>query len=115
MKYRILMIAFLAIGISTVTAQSKSQELELRVEGVCKMCKERIETAALRTTGVKFAEWHNTDKVLRVVYNAKKVDEAEIRNAVAKTGHKMDTQPADSAAYQSLPDCCKYDHGIESH
>jgi cation transport ATPase len=115
MKFKIIMIAFFAIGISSATAQSKSQKLDLQVEGVCGMCKERIEAAALRTTGVKFAEWHKTDKILHVVYNAKKVEETEIRNAVANTGHKMDDQPADSAAYQSLPDCCKYDHGIESH
>lgn len=115
MKYNILLIVMVVIGLSTAAAQSKNQKLELHVEGVCKMCKERIETAALRTTGVKFAEWHNTDKILHVVYNAKKVEEAEIRNAVANTGHKMNDQPADSSAYQSLPDCCKYDNGIESH
>jgi cation transport ATPase len=115
MKFRILMIAFLAIGINAATAQSKSQKLELHVEGVCSMCKERIETAAMRTTGVKFAEWHKTDKTLHLVYNAKKVEESEIRNVVAATGHRMDDQPADSAAYKSLPDCCKYDDGLESH
>lgn len=115
MKIKFLLIAIVTIASSSLTAQSKNEKVEIQVEGVCGMCKQRIEESAMRTTGVKFAEWHKTDKTLHLVYNGKKVDEATIRASVAKTGHRMDNMPADSSAYKLLPDCCKYDDGIESH
>lgn len=115
MKIKFILIAFFAILSQSLTAQSKNEKVDIKVEGVCKMCKERIEEAAMRTTGVKFAEWHKTDKMLHLVYNGKKVDEKTIRESVAKTGHRMGEQPADSAAYKALPNCCKYDDGINSH
>tara|TARA_R110002049_G_scaffold247413_5_gene421590 strand:- start:3854 stop:4201 length:348 start_codon:yes stop_codon:yes gene_type:complete len=115
MKIKALMIAIFAITSFSLTAQSNNEKLDLQVEGVCGMCKERIEEAAMRTTGVKFAEWHKTDRTLHLVYNGKKVDEETIRTAISATGHRLDNMPADSSAYEALPDCCKYDNGIKSH
>ncbi len=115
MKIKLVLIAFVVISIQGAFAQSKNQKISFKVDGVCNMCKERIEEAALRTTGVKFADWNKLEKQLSLVYNAKKIDEKAIRTAILKTGHKVGDQPKDSTAYQSLPDCCKYEDGLEVH
>lgn len=99
-----------------VKAQSKKNtEVTFKTNGVCEMCKERIETAALRTTGVKFAEWNQEDQTLKVVYNAKKVSNKEVMQAVSKAGHDTELVEADSSSYQMLPGCCKYKDGVNPH
>lgn len=110
-------ITILAVFAFTVAqAQEKSKgnvEATFLVEGVCGMCKDRIESSALHTKGVKFAEWNKKTKELKVVYNAKKTSEEEIHQAVADRGHKTPMIPADSSAYSNLPACCQYEHGAK--
>jgi cation transport ATPase len=118
MKY--LMITLMAVfTFSFVNAQEKSDskisEISFQVDGVCKMCKERIEDAALRTPGVKLAEWNKNTKDLRVIYKNTKTTEEEIQQSVANRGHTTEKLEADSTAYEALPDCCKYKDGVETH
>lgn len=97
--------------------QDKPKKLEtvsFEVSGVCGMCEQRIEEAAL-IKGVKFADWDRTSQQIKVVYKTKKVDLATIQQAIADVGH--DTQDIKSAdgAYQELPGCCLYRDGVEVH
>ncbi len=45
----------------------ESDTLRIRVEGLCGMCKARIEKAALRTKGVKEASWEAESRTLTVL------------------------------------------------
>ncbi len=77
------------------------------------MCKKRIESAAMRTKGVKQAEWNKKTEDLKVVYNSKKTTEEAIHKAVANHGHETALIAADSSAYIKLPDCCRYKDGAK--
>lgn len=108
------------LSINVLTAQEQSDntqkkivETTFTVEGVCGMCKERIENAALRTSGVKMAEWTEATKELKVVYKTKKLTEEEIHKAIAAAGHETSMISADSAAYKKLPGCCLYKDDAE--
>jgi hypothetical protein len=92
----------------------KVETAEFKVTGVCKMCKKRIENAAL-IKGVKFAEWKKETQILKVIYKPKDVKENAIHIAVAKVGHDTEKVKATVATYKKLPDCCAYRDGVKVH
>jgi hypothetical protein len=92
----------------------KVQTVELKVKGVCGMCEDRIENAAL-IKGVKLADWDKETEILKVVYKPAKIDIVEVHKSVAKAGHETDKVKADKEAYEKLPACCKYMDGAEKH
>ena len=79
------------------------------VEGVCGMCKSRIEEAAFGK-GVKFVEWTNSTSELAIAYRSDKTSVEEIEARVAKAGHNTQNMKATKKDYESLPDCCRYEH-----
>jgi len=109
-------LALLLVAGFTANAQStkKVETLEFTVSGVCDMCKERIEQAAL-IKGVKLAEWDKHAQTLKVIYKTKKTDADAIRQAVADAGHDTDKIKASDEAYNQLPGCCAYRDGVEVH
>ncbi len=103
------------------TTQAQSERLPkvmtdtLAVNGVCNMCKTRIEEAVMYQRGVKLAEWSAEAQQLRVIYKTKKINREEICQAVAKVGHDTELVKATDEAYQTLPDCCRYRDGVKVH
>ena len=65
---KILVIIMLFVG-GLMQAQDKNATATLEVDGVCMMCKMRIEKAALKTKGVKSANWNIETHVLTLFYN----------------------------------------------
>mgnify|MGYP000964619335 CR=1 FL=1 len=53
---KLVIITFLFMGM-TVFAQNKNARASIEVDGVCLMCKDRIEKACIKTKGVKSAVW----------------------------------------------------------
>ena len=49
-------------------------EESFEVNGVCKMCKARIEKTAFKQKGVKDAEWDINNHLLTVLYDKSKID-----------------------------------------
>lgn len=88
--------------------------ISVKVNGVCEMCKARIENAAL-IGGVKFAEWDKESKMLTVVYKTKKVTSLDVQKAVAEFGHDSEDVVAKEEDYKELPFCCEYRDGKETH
>lgn len=88
--------------------------ISFNVEGVCGMCKSRIENSAL-VKGVKMAEWDKETHILKVVYNPKKISETEVHLAVIESGHDTEKIKASDEAYQKLPACCAFRDGVENH
>jgi copper chaperone CopZ len=107
MKY--LAIFSLAVLFS-LPAFAQNQSIDtatVEVDGVCEMCKERIENAAY-IKGVKKATWDKENKTLTVIYQPKKVTVLQIEESVAKAGHDTQDVKADDKAYARVHACCKY-------
>ena len=107
MKKLVVIISFVLIGIST-QAQKKNAKVSIQVDGVCMMCKKRIEKAALSTKGVKFASWDMKTKKLSLIIDERKTNQKVIQKAVAKVGHDTKDIKATKQAYESVNPCCKY-------
>jgi copper chaperone CopZ len=115
--YRISIVILLALAsFSGVHAQKKSKvaSAEFAVEGVCGMCKSRIENAAL-IKGVKMANWNQETGKIALIYKPSKVDLNTIHQALADAGHDTDKIKATDEAYKNMPGCCDYRGGVKSH
>jgi len=107
-----LITLFLPAEVYPVAGDVKT--VEFKVEGVCGMCKDRIENGAL-IKGVKKAEWDKETEMLTVIYNPDKVELMDIHKAIAELGHSTDKVKAEEKAYNKLPACCQYDDGAHKH
>ncbi len=109
MKKTIMILCALLITVS-VSAQKKKRnaKVSIEVDGVCGMCKKRIETAALKTKGVKFANWNVRTHQLSLIIDERKTDTLKIQKKMASVGH--DTKPikAKLEVYNAIDPCCKY-------
>ena len=103
---------FIPADVYPVSAEVETAEF--KVEGVCGMCKDRIENGAL-IKGVKKAEWDKETEMLTVIYNPDKVELIDIHKAIAELGHSTDKVKAEEKAYNKLPMCCQYDDGAHKH
>ena len=54
---KLIVVLLVLVGTATF-AQNKNAKASLEVDGVCLMCKTRIEKASLNTKGVKSAVWN---------------------------------------------------------
>jgi len=80
----------------------------LTVQGLCEMCKDRIEKAAKSVSGVTSASWDIKTKQLHLNFDPVKTSADAVAKAIAKAGHDTDKYKADKATYDALPACCKY-------
>ena len=113
---QIILVAVLLV--STITfAQNKNARASLEVDGVCMMCKKRIETAALKTKGVKFASWSVKTHELSLIIDERKTNIKTIQKKVASVGHDTKAIKATDEAYNSVHPCCKYreDEVVKDH
>ena len=115
-----LFIVLLVAASFTATAQNRNQKASIEVDGVCLMCKERIEKAAVKAIGVKSAIWNVETHELKLIYNENKTNLTAIQQSIASVGHDTPDFKADDAVYNTIDMCCKYrdpevlkDHGIE--
>ncbi len=84
------------------------EHVMLTVQGLCEMCKERIEKTAKAVNGVYTASWDLKTKQLHLGFDPAKTSVDAVAKAIAKAGHDTDKYKADKATYDALPDCCKY-------
>ncbi|MFT6754555.1 MAG: mercuric ion binding protein [Urechidicola sp.] len=91
-----------------MSAQEKNAKVQIEVDGICGMCKQRIEKAALTTKGVKYASWSVETHQLSLIIDERKTTLKTIQENVAAVGH--DTKEVESSveAYNNLHPCCKY-------
>lgn len=92
---------------SPVLSKSR-KEISLTVQGLCDMCKERIEAAAKSVAGVYSAAWDSETKQLRLNCDESQTSPDAIGKAIAKAGHDTDKYKADDKVYDALPECCRY-------
>ena len=106
MKFKLTLLGLL-FSFLTV-AQSKNQTAIIEVDGVCGMCKSRIEKACLQTKGVKLANWNVDTHQLKLIFNNLKTDLDAVKSSIASVGHDTDTHKATEEAYMSVYKCCRY-------
>ncbi len=110
MRKLLVIIGILCIGISSEAQEkNKNAKITFEVNGICEMCKERIELAALKTKGVKYANWKIETHQLSLIFDERKIDEITIHNNIAAVGHDTQKIKATDEAYNNLHSCCKYD------
>lgn len=107
MKKLLLFIAVLFIG-TTGFSQNKNAKASLEVDGVCGMCKERIEKAAVQAKGVKSASWNVETHELKLIYNEGRTDLSKIQQSIAASGHDTAEFKAENSIYDLIDPCCKY-------
>lgn len=102
-------ILLFALVVSTAAfSQSKNATASIEVDGVCGMCKERIEKAAIRTKGVKSAVWNVDTHELKLIFDERKTDLKSISAKVASAGHDTKEIKATDEQYNALHHCCLY-------
>jgi len=102
-------VLVLAILFSTIAfAQNKNAKASLEVDGVCMMCKDRIEKACVKTKGVKSAIWNVKTHELKLIFDERKTNIDSIQKSVAAAGHDTKKLKATDKAYNSLHTCCLY-------
>ena len=107
MKSRIVFL--IVVLISTVSfGQQKNKKVAFEVDGVCEMCKARIEKAALNVSGVKYATWDIASHELSLIIDERKTNSMQIKSAMAQAGHDTKELKATQEAYDNIHSCCKY-------
>lgn len=109
MKKTLAIICVLLISFTTQAQEKKrNAKLNIEVDGVCIMCKKRIEKTALNTKGVKFANWDVKTHQLMVIIDERKTDKTLVCESLANAGHDSKDIKASKEAYDNLHPCCKY-------
>jgi len=116
MKKLIIVFGILLISIPS-SGQKRSAKIEFEVAGVCEMCKQRIEKAALETKGVKSANWSVETHKLILIIDERKTNPIEIKKNIAAVGHSSREVETTEDIYDKLDECCKYNDEkvIENH
>jgi len=104
---KLLILAVFFIGAISF-AQNKNARASFEVDGVCMMCKERIEKACIKTKGVKSAVWNVATHELKLIFDERKTSVEAIKKKIASVGHDLKDLKATDEAYNSLHHCCKY-------
>ena len=107
MKKIFLIVGVLLMSIS-MSSQNKNAKTIFEVDGVCGMCKVRIEKAALKTKGVKSASWDVKTHMLSLVIDERKTDAKIVQKNIAAVGHSTKEMECSIDAYNNLDACCKY-------
>ncbi len=110
----LLFVTLVSFSMSAQEKKSKIDTAKFEVKGVCKMCKERIENAAL-IKGVKWVEWDKATDTLTVIYRKDKLDIIKVHKSIAESGHTTEKVNCDIDAYNKLPACCAYMGDVKKH
>ncbi|TJY37022.1 heavy-metal-associated domain-containing protein [Pontimicrobium aquaticum] len=104
---KVLLLSMMLFGVTSF-AQNKNAKASLEVDGVCLMCKERIEKASIKTKGVKSAVWDVKTHELKLIFDERKTDLDTIIKNIVAVGHDTKELKATDEAYNSVHPCCKY-------
>lgn len=116
MKKIIFTLSLILIGFTVQSQEvkkNKNARVAIKVDGICGMCKKRIETAALKTKGVKFAIWSVKTHQLNLIMDERKTDISKVQQNILAVGHDILLEEdkkleATNKAYNSVHPCCKY-------
>ncbi len=105
-KFILTLLAVVAMTFSSA-AQSKITETSIEVDGLCGMCKKRIENAAY-LPGVKKVNWDVETHQLNLVFRNDKVSKEEIIASINDAGHDVKGSIATDEQYANIHGCCRF-------
>lgn len=105
---KVVTLFVLLLITQTSFSQSRNAKASFEVDGVCMMCKARIEKVCITTKGVKMADWNVKTHELKVVYDERKTSINDIKTRIAAVGHDTEEIKATNEAYNKIDPCCKY-------
>lgn len=73
----------------------------------CETCGPKFEKTLLKEKGVQMVTLDEKAMTIKVVYNTKKTNLDNIKQAISKLGYDADDVKADAVAYEGLDGCCK--------
>jgi len=88
-------------------AEAQTDTISFFVDGVCGMCKTRIEKNALQVEGVQEATWNMAERQFTAIVR-ENTDIYQLHWTLAQAGHDTEELKAPTAAYESLDPCCAY-------
>ncbi len=104
---KLIVLGLMLIG--TVSfAQNKNGKATIEVDGVCLMCKTRIEKASIKTKGVKLANWDVKTHELKLIFDERKTSLKKIKESIVAVGHDTKDIKAKDDVYNNIDPCCKY-------
>lgn len=107
MKTLIKSILLFSVLLSSIVFAQTITNTTFKVKGDCGMCKERIESTALKN-GAKTANWTAENQQLQLEFDAEKISADEILKKIAEVGHDNEKYSATTEVYEKLPSCCHY-------
>lgn len=110
-----ILIAALALFLSnTATSQLTNAVTEsVKIYGNCGMCETTIEKAGNKKS-VAVVDWNKDSKMAVVTFNSKKTNLSAVLKNIALAGYDNQEFLAPDAAYNTLPECCKYEREKKS-
>ena len=100
---KVIIILFAIVPFALMAQKKDLQKTTFVVEGVCGMCKARIEKTAFGIKGVKTASWDIPSHQFQVLFDANKVSIDDIHSAIANAGHDTPLATAPDEVYENLP------------
>lgn len=107
-KYLYILLLLIPLSACGKKIPANAKTDTFKVWGNCTMCKRTIEKS-LKVDGVYDANWDKKTKMITVSYNPMKISLDDIKKKIAKAGYDNDSYKADSADYEGLHGCCKYE------
>lgn len=107
LKFLLCLLAGLFMLVNVQAQATADTTVSFTVQGVCDMCKQRIEEAA-KGKGVTAATWNVESHLLSLTYNPTKTTVVKVQERIANAGHDTELKKADDAVYKALPGCCHY-------
>lgn len=93
-----------------ISAQNLSKN-QFQVKGNCEMCKERIETTAIKA-GAKSARYSIDSQTLTLETEGN-ISPENILKKIAEAGHDNEKFKASTETYEKLPGCCHYERDLQ--
>jgi copper chaperone CopZ len=74
---------------------------------ICGECASTITNAVKKVNGVKTVAVNTDEKTATIEFVPAVAKLGDIENAIVMSGYSANDKPADAAAFEKLPDCCK--------
>ncbi len=105
---KLLFLFAIASSITTIAQTKSVLTAKIPTPTVqCEMCKSKIETYLNRYDGILSINVNAKRKETTVKYVTDRINEEEIKTAIANAGYDAGDVPANEESYKRLPKCCK--------
>jgi copper chaperone CopZ len=102
------LVAIIGFSLTSLAQTKALQTVIISTPTVqCESCKSRIETYLKRYNGVTSVNVNFKRKETTVKYLTDRINEEEIKTAIANAGYDANDVLANPDSYKRLPQCCK--------